>query len=85
MDGIRFVGHEFEQAPGVGDGQGSLACCSPRGHKVLDTNERLNWTEQGRIFIMRIIGLKTTYEDDISDVLKVYSDDQRKGNFFIFL
>lgn len=34
---------------------------------------------------MRIIGLKTTYEDDISDVLKVYSDDQRKGNFFIFL
>ena len=78
-------GHEFEQAPGVGDGQGSLACCSPRGHKVLDTNERLNWTEQGWIFIMRIIGLKTTYEDDISDVLKVYSDDQRKGNFFIFL
>ena len=78
-------GHEFEQAPGVGDGQGSLACCSPWGHKELDTNERLNWTEQGRIFIMRIIGLKTTYEDDISDVLKVYSDDQRKGNFFIFL
>ena len=26
-------GHEFEQAPGVGDGQGSLACCSPGGHK----------------------------------------------------
>ena len=27
-------GHEFEQAPGAGDGQGSLACCSPWGHKV---------------------------------------------------
>ena len=27
-------GHEFEQAPGVGDGQGSLSCCSPWGHKV---------------------------------------------------
>ena len=27
-------GHEFEQAPGVGDGQGSLACCSPWGHRV---------------------------------------------------
>ena len=27
-------GHEFEQAPGVGDGQGSLACCSPRGRRV---------------------------------------------------
>ena len=33
-----------EQAPGVGDGQGSLACCSPRGHKELDMTERLNWT-----------------------------------------
>ena len=32
-------GHEFEQAPGVGDGQGSLACCSPWGHKELDTTE----------------------------------------------
>ena len=29
--------HEFEQALGVGDGQGSLACCSPWGHKELDT------------------------------------------------
>ena len=38
-------GHEFEQAPGVGDGQGSLACCSPWGHKESDMTERLNWTE----------------------------------------
>ena len=38
-------GHEFEQASGVGDGQESLACCSPRGHKELDMTERLNWTE----------------------------------------
>ena len=38
-------GHEFEQALGVGDGQGSLACCSPWGHKVLDTTEtELNWS-----------------------------------------
>jgi len=29
----------------VGDGQGSLACCSPWGHKESDTTERLNWTE----------------------------------------
>ena len=29
----RLDGHEFEQAPGVGDGQGSLVCCSPWGHK----------------------------------------------------
>ena len=38
-------GREFEQAPGVGDGQGSLACCSPWGHKELDTTERLNRIE----------------------------------------
>ena len=35
-------GPEFEQAPGVGDGQGSLVCCSPWGHKESDTIERLN-------------------------------------------
>ena len=38
-------GHEFEQAQGVGDGQGSLAFCGPGGRKELDTTERLNWTE----------------------------------------
>ena len=37
--------HEFEQAPGVDDGQGSLACCSPWGHKESDKTEQLNWTE----------------------------------------
>ena len=37
--------HEFEQAPGVGDGLGSLEHCSPWGHKESDTTERLNWTE----------------------------------------
>ena len=35
-------GHEFEQAPGDGDGRGSLACCSPWGRKESDTTERLN-------------------------------------------
>ena len=39
----RLDGHEFGQALGVGDGQGSLVCCSPWGHKELDTIERLNW------------------------------------------
>ena len=38
-------GRKFEQAPGVDDGQGSLACCSPWGHKGLDVIEWLNWTE----------------------------------------
>ena len=41
-------GHEFEQVPGVGDGQGSLECCSPWGHKKLDMTEHLNWTERNQ-------------------------------------
>ena len=40
----RLGGHEFEQAPGVGDGQGGLVCCSLWGCKESDTNEQLNWT-----------------------------------------
>ena len=40
-------GHEFEQAPGVGDRQGGLECCSPWGRKELDTTEQLNWTNHG--------------------------------------
>ena len=39
----RLNGHEFEQALGVDDGQGSLACCSLWGCKELDMTERLNW------------------------------------------
>ena len=35
----RLDGPEFEEAPGVGDGQGSLVCCGPWGGKVLDTTE----------------------------------------------
>ena len=38
-------GHEFEQALGAGDGQGSLVCCSPWDHKESDRNEWLKWTE----------------------------------------
>ena len=41
---IRWLdGHEFEQALGVVDGQGSLACCSPWSYKESDTTEQLNW------------------------------------------
>ena len=39
-------GHEFEEDLWVGDGQGSLACCSPWGCKESDTTEQLNWTER---------------------------------------
>ena len=38
----QLYGHEFEQAPGVGDGQGRLACYSSWDRKELDITERLN-------------------------------------------
>ena len=38
-------GHEFEEAPGIGDGQRSLACCSPWSHKESHTTEPLNWAK----------------------------------------
>ena len=42
LDGIQLDGIEFEQAPGVGDGQGGLACCNSWDRKQSDTTERLN-------------------------------------------
>ena len=51
MDGItdsmdvNLNGRESEWTPGVGDGQGGLACCDSWGRKELDTTERLNWTD----------------------------------------
>ena len=36
---LRLNGYEFEQAPGDGEGQGSLACCSSQGYRELDTTE----------------------------------------------
>ena len=47
----RFDGHEFEQAPGVGDGQGSLACCSPWGHWV-----RHDWATELNLLMLNPCG-----------------------------
>ena len=60
-----LYGQEFEYAPGVGDRQGSLACCSPWGHKKSDMTEWLNWTEQNlkrcsTLLIMKEMKIKTT-------------------------
>ena len=48
---FQLDGHEFGWTPGVGDGQGGLACCSSWGRKELDTTEQLNWTE---LILMKI-------------------------------
>ena len=46
-------GHEFEQAPGVGDGQRSLACCSPWGCEESDITEWPNWPESYSVLFYR--------------------------------
>ena len=49
----RLDGHEFEWTPGVGDGQGGLACCDSWCCKELDTTEWLNWTELNKIWVLQ--------------------------------
>ena len=46
-------GREFEWTPGVGDGQGGLACCNSWGCKELDMTERLNWTELNWLILLQ--------------------------------
>ena len=60
---------ESEWSPGVGDGQGGLACCDSWGRKELDTTERLNWTELFiwiclflRIFKVKLKGNASFYD-----------------------
>ena len=48
----RLNGHEFEHSPGVDDGQGSLECWSPWGHKELDTTKWLNWMGNKENFLL---------------------------------
>ena len=55
-------GHEFGWTPGVGDGQGGLACCDSWGHKESDKNEWLNWTELRCHWLWKHIKKKRNYE-----------------------
>ena len=47
-------GHEFEWTPGVGDGQGGLACCDAWGCKESGTTKRLNWTELNQCMCLQL-------------------------------
>ena len=67
-------GHEFEQALGVGDGQGSLECCSPWGSKESDMTEQLNWTELNfclfiEIYLTYIVMLVSSVQHSDSVIL----------------
>ena len=68
-------GHEFEHAPEVGDGQGSLVWCSPQGCKMLDMTEQLNWTSK-----MPSIQFCDLFKDLLSSVGCVTF----KGRFYVF-
>ena len=57
-------GHQFEQVLGVGDGQGSLVCCSPWGRKESDTTEWLNWTDELTILLPGIYPKKIIIQKD---------------------
>ena len=61
----QLKGHELEQALEVGDGQGSLACCSPWGCNELDMTERLNWTWYCPLHVLRML-LGTTQDCHLS-------------------
>ena len=69
-------GHEFEQALGVDDEQGSLACCSPWGHEESDSAEWLNWTEL--YFILKRLSASdmkwTKLQTKCSNTQKLYKD-----------
>ena len=54
-------GLEFGQTPGVGDGQGSLACCSPWSHKELNITELLNWSKIVYFKYIKIKYIKIKY------------------------
>ena len=69
-------GHEFGWTPGVGDGQGGLACCGSWGRKELDMTERLNWTELNWYYILMQRSL-ASYQTEFSLFLSLF--------YFIFL
>ena len=59
----RLDGHGFGLTPGVGDGQGGLACCDTWGCKESDTTEWLNWTESWRYPLLQIFKESITNVD----------------------
>ena len=63
-------GHEFEQAPGVSDGHGSLVCCSPSDCKEVDTTEQLKWLTE-RIFWYFILNSED-FRLDLKNTLQVH-------------
>ena len=71
-------GHELKQAPGVGDGQGNLACCSPWGRKDSDTTEQLNWTDGSLLFLEFLVAFVFLLIMFICITFSYYLENQRE-------
>ena len=69
----RLDGYEFEQALGVGERQGSLACCSPWGCKELNMTEQLNWTKFASNDTKKYTGLTKIFSFQLWFSLKLKS------------
>ena len=65
----RLGGHEFEWTPGVGDGQGGLACCDSWDRKELDTTEWLNWTECFGVLTLKIFAYREWSSGPVSHAM----------------
>ena len=79
LDSITNAMDEFEQALGVGNGQGCLVCCSPWGRKQLDTTEWLNWTDTPYLKILVELLLLFVYfiSSEVHTKVKNYNEDPR--------
>ena len=80
-----YNAHEFERAPGVGDGQGSLVCCSQWGCKESDTNEWLNWIELCMSYSLHLLSFD--YANHILYVVLTFTELSSLSspcNFFSF-
>ena len=83
-------GHESENAPGVGDGQGSLECCSTWDHKELEKTDQLNWIERnlGYDISIEVNQFKETYHPGAGHWWKgrlcMYRDRQYTGTLCSF-
>ena len=84
MVGWHHDGHGFGWTPGVGDGQGGLACCGSWGHKELDTTKWLNWTELYICKFSVYVLLKPSWKDFEHNLTSMWDEHNCPAVWTIF-